>query len=119
MQSEPQKGIICGKCRCQIEAFHEFYLRIESIHNLQVFVPEPVFVDTIDRPKIDFEIIDQIKIDESFSSEADDSIYSSLSVENEKPSIKENLKNIKKQKNTKTKVKQPSQVLISRNSPQV
>lgn len=40
---EPLEGIVCRKCWCQIEVFHNFYTRIENIHRHE----ETVFVDTL------------------------------------------------------------------------
>lgn len=45
-QEEPQVGFLCGKCRCQIEAFHLFYTRIECIHN-SLHRQETIFVETL------------------------------------------------------------------------
>lgn len=48
-QEEPQEGIVCRKCWCQIELFHNFYTRIENIHRHQ----ETIFVDSITPVKIE------------------------------------------------------------------
>lgn len=51
-QSEPIFGILCGKCRCQIEAFHLFFTRIESIHS-STPQGEIIFVEPLDPIKND------------------------------------------------------------------
>lgn len=47
-QPDPQSSIICGKCWCQIEAFHLFYTRLESIHHSSPVAQETVFVETFE-----------------------------------------------------------------------
>lgn len=77
-QSEPESGIICEKCRCQVEAFHSFYLRIESIHEQQLLIPETVFVDTLNDIKENVELKQQSSTGDDIATtfnESEDSDY--------------------------------------------